>query len=249
MLQQRSRIQDGRWFLTTSFAVMGKPVDDDQRIERQARLLLQRYGILVKEWYRREQGLLAWYHLFQVLKRLEWRGEIQRGYFVTGLSGVQFALPEAVELLEKVSRMPNSGDHTPILLGSLDPALPFGDGVNWGLSDSKGNPLKVVRSAANHLTLVDGEIIMVGENYFRRLSVLKDLPKTIWPLWADRLREYIKMPYPIKAVNRIEIHQINNLPATASPLANHLLETGFEKDGARLVLWPSATEKSIAHGA
>jgi len=68
MLQQRSRIQDGRWFLTTSFAILGKPIEENQRSERQAHLLLQRYGILVKEWYRREQGLLAWYNLFQVLK-------------------------------------------------------------------------------------------------------------------------------------------------------------------------------------
>ena len=48
------------------------------------------------------------------------------------------------------------------------------------------------------------------------------------------------MPYPLKPVNRIEIRQVNNLPAAKSPLANLLLETGFEKDGARLVLWPSA---------
>jgi len=49
----------------------------------------------------------------------------------------------------------------------------------------------------------------------------------------------LKMPEPIRPAKRIEIHQINNLPAAASPLAPHLLETGFEKDGAHLVLWPS----------
>ena len=76
MLQQRSRIQDGRWFLTTSFAILGKPIEENQRIERQARLLLQRYGILVKEWYRREQGLLAWYNLFQVLKPFSFSGSV-----------------------------------------------------------------------------------------------------------------------------------------------------------------------------
>jgi len=240
MLQQRSRIQDGRWFLTTSFAILGKPIEKSQRIERQARLLLQRYGILVKEWYRREQGLLAWYNLFQVLKRLEWQGEIRRGYFVSGLSGVQFALPEAVELLEKVSRAPISGDGNPILLSSLDPALPFGGGIDWGQSDSQGNPVKLVRSASNHLALVDGEIVMLAEKFFQRLSVFKDLSQLTWQLIVDRLRGYLKMPYPIKPVNRIEIRQINNLPATKNPLADHLLETGFEKDGARLVLWPSA---------
>jgi ATP-dependent Lhr-like helicase len=240
MLQQRSRLQDGRWFLTIAFAILGKPIEEKKRIEAQARLLLQRYGILVKEWYRREQGLFAWYHIFQVLKRLEWQGEIRRGYFVAGLSGIQFALPEAVELLEKVSRMPISADGHPVLLSSLDPALPFGGGIDWGQIDTRGNPLKLVRSAANHLVLVDGEIVMVAEKFFQRLQVFKDLSEHTWQLIADRLRSYLKMPYPIKPVNRIEIRQINNIPAAKSPLADHLLETGFEKDDTRLVLWPSA---------
>jgi len=248
-LQHRSRIQDSRWFLTTSFAIMGKPIDKNQRVEQQARLLLQRYGILVKEWYRREQGLLAWYHLFQVLKRLEWQGEIRRGYFVSGLSGVQFALPEALELLEKVCQTPISGDGHPILLSSLDPALPFGGGINWGQIDSQGNFLKLIRSASNHLALVDGEIVMAGENFFQRILILKDLSQHTWHLMVNRLQEYMRMPYPVKPLNRIEIHQINNLAAATSPLANYLQEAGFEKDGARLVLWPSAAEKSIGHGA
>jgi len=239
-LQQTGRIQDGRWFLTTSVAILGKPVEANERLEWQARLLLQRYGILVKEWYRREQGLLAWHHLFQVLKRLEWQGEIRRGYFVSGLSGIQFALPEAVELLEKVSQTPTSGDGDPILLSSLDPTLPFGGGIDWGQSDSRGNPLKLIRSASNHLVLVEGEIVMTGENFFQRLWVFKDLSQDTWQLMANRLREYLKMPYPIKPVNRIEIRQINKLPAAECPVAKHLLRTGFEKDGTRLVLWPSA---------
>jgi len=243
LVQQRSRLHDGRWFLTTSLAILGKPLEENKRIEAQARLLLQRYGILVKGWYRREQGLFAWYRLFQVLKRLEWQGEIRRGYFVAGLSGVQFALPEAVELLEKVSRTPGSPEGKPILLSSLDPALPFGGGVDWGPIDTRGNPLKLFRSASNHLALVDGEIVMVGEKFFQRLSILKDLSQQTWQLMVNRLGDYLEMPSPIKPVNRIEIRRINNFPAAKSPLSNLLLKTGFEKDGTRLVLWPSAISR------
>ena len=78
------------------------------------------------------------------------------------------------------------------------------------------------------------------QEIIQRLSVYRDLSQHTWQLMVNRLRGYLTMPYPIKPVNRIEIHQINNLPAAKSPLAKHLLETGFEKDGARLVLWPSA---------
>jgi ATP-dependent Lhr-like helicase len=240
MLQQKNRIQDGRWFLTTSFAVMGKRIDNTQRIERQARLLLQRYGILIKEWHRREQGLHNWHPLFQALKRLEWRGEIRRGYFVSGLSGVQFALPEALDLLDRMNRTSASGNGDPIVISSLDPALPFGGAIDWEPADPRSNPLKVIRSASNHLVLVDGEIVMAGENFFKRLSILKEIPPKNWELMTNRLHKYLKLPSPFKPSNRIEIHHINNLAAATSPLADHLLKAGFETDGSRLVLWPSA---------
>ena len=239
-LQHRSRLKDGRWFLTTSFAILGKPLDENQRVERQARLLLQRYGILVKEWYRREQGLLPWHHIFQVLKRLEWQGEIRRGYFVSGLSGVQFALPEAVELLEKIDNATSSSDNNPVLLSSLDPALPFGQAIDWRLADVHGNPVRPVRSASNHLAILNGKVLMVCENFFQRLSILRDPSRQTWRLMTNLLHVYLKMPYPIKPANRIEIHKINRHPAAASPMAGHLIESGFEKDGKKLVLWPSA---------
>jgi ATP-dependent Lhr-like helicase len=237
MVNESSRIKDGRWFLVTSFGVMGKALDGKQRAEHQARLLLQRYGILVKEWYRREQGLLPWHPLFQELKRLEWRGEIRRGYFVSGLSGMQFALPEALEMLEKISRTPSSKDDAPLLLSSLDPALPYGGGMDRGLMDPEGNPLKVIRSASNHLALLDGEVILACENHFQRLLVLKDLSVSMWQEIIRAIKKYLKMPYPLKQGNRIEIHQINKLPAATGPFVEHLIDAGFEKDGDKLVLW------------
>jgi ATP-dependent Lhr-like helicase len=240
MIQDRSRIKDGRWFLTTSLAITGKPVEYQKRAELQARLLLQRYGILVKEWYRREHGLLPWHQIFQMLKRLEWQGEIRRGYFVAGLSGLQFALPEALELLEKITCRLDCPKTRPILISSLDPALPFGGGIDWGVVDSDGRPQKIIRSASNHLVVADGRVILVCERYFQRLFVLDDLHRHTWGKLARIFRGYLKMPNPIKPENRIEIQQINNQPAAASPYAGPLLIAGFEKDDAKLVLWPSS---------
>jgi ATP-dependent Lhr-like helicase len=241
MIQDRSRIMDGRWFLTTSLAITGKPLGSQKRAEMQARLLLQRYGILVKEWYRREHGLLPWHQIFQMLKRLEWQGEIRRGYFVGGFSGLQFALPEALELLEKIMTQPASPEAEPILLSSLDPALPFGGAIDWGVIDSDGRPQKIVRSAFNHLVFADGRVIVVCERYFQRLFVLDDLHRHTWQKLARIFRGYLKMNYPFKPGNRIEIQQINSQPAATSPFAGPLLRAGFEKDDANLVLWPSAT--------
>ena len=57
---------------------------------------------------------------------------------------------------------------------------------------------------------------------------------------TKNLHKYLKMPDPIKPANRLEIHHINSQPAASSPMADQLIESGFEKDGAKLILWPSA---------
>jgi len=48
------------------------------------------------------------------------------------------------------------------------------------------------------------------------------------------------MNYPIQPGNRIEIQHINSQPAATSPFGGPLLKASFEKDDAKLVLWPSA---------
>ncbi len=240
MVRDHSRIKDGRWFLTTSLAITGEPLDDQTRAERQARLLLNRYGILIKEWYRRENGMLPWHQIFLTLKRLEWQGEIRRGYFVAGLSGIQFALPEALELLEKMTKRPADSKCGPILLSCLDPALPYGGVIDWGVVDSSGNSLKIIRSAANHLVIEDGRFIVYSERYFQRLFVVDDFSQASCTKLTRILQSYLKMPFPFKPANRIEIQQINNQPAASSPFAVYLLKTGFEMDGTNLILWPSA---------
>jgi ATP-dependent Lhr-like helicase len=58
----------------------------------------------------REAGWLPpWRELLRVYRRLEARGDIRGGRFVAGLSGEQFALPDAIGLLREVRRRPESG--------------------------------------------------------------------------------------------------------------------------------------------
>jgi hypothetical protein len=144
-----------------------------------------------------------------------------------------------LELLDKINREPATGDHNPILLSTLDPALPYGTGMDWGHVDPHDNPIKVVRSATNHLGIVGGNIVMYSENFFQRLSIRAELPEQKLGLIARTIREYLKMPRPLRPRNRIEVQQINAQPASRSPFAVQLIKAGFEKNGQQLVLWPS----------
>ncbi len=62
-------------------------------------MLLARYGVLFRDLLARESNAPKWRDLLNILRRLEARGEIRGGRFVTGFGGEQFALPEAVESL------------------------------------------------------------------------------------------------------------------------------------------------------
>jgi ATP-dependent Lhr-like helicase len=85
----------GRWSLLPANV---QPID----AEASARQLLQRYGVVFRDLLSRESALPPWRDLLVALRRLEARGEIRGGRFVTGFVGEQFALPEALDELRAV---------------------------------------------------------------------------------------------------------------------------------------------------
>jgi ATP-dependent Lhr-like helicase len=107
----------GRWSLIHRAATDAEP--DTERIERAALTLLRRYGVVFRRLLAREAGAPSWRELLLVYRRLEARGEIRGGRFVSGMSGEQFALPEAVGQLRGVRRMDRSGSL--IGIGAADP--------------------------------------------------------------------------------------------------------------------------------
>jgi ATP-dependent Lhr-like helicase len=76
----------------------------DAALESFARMLLARYGILFRNLLARESNSPKWRALLGILRRLEARGEVRGGRFVTGFGGEQFALPEAVESLREARK-------------------------------------------------------------------------------------------------------------------------------------------------
>jgi ATP-dependent helicase Lhr and Lhr-like helicase len=78
-------------------------------IEKFARILLRRYGVVFRRLLERETLGVNWYELGRIYRRWEARGEIRGGYFVAGISGEQFALPEAIGLLRSLRKTPASG--------------------------------------------------------------------------------------------------------------------------------------------
>ena len=87
-------------------------------MEHVARTLLRRYGVVFRALLLREDHLPPWRELFYVYRRMEARGEIRGGRFVTGFSGEQFALPEAVGALRKAA---GGGQEELVSISAADP--------------------------------------------------------------------------------------------------------------------------------
>ena len=101
----------GRWSLLAREAksTNGRVTYDREAVERIARILLQRYGVVFKKVLEREDVMLPWRELLRTYHRLEARGEIRGGRFISGFSGEQFALPDAVGMLRAIRRTPGEG--------------------------------------------------------------------------------------------------------------------------------------------
>jgi ATP-dependent helicase Lhr and Lhr-like helicase len=86
----------------------------EHAVEAFARVLLRRYGVVFRRILEQESLRVTWFELVRVYRTLEARGGIRGGHFVAGISGEQYALPEAVGLLRTIRKNVPKGDLIPI---------------------------------------------------------------------------------------------------------------------------------------
>jgi ATP-dependent Lhr-like helicase len=149
--ERRPRHSAGRWSLLRAdiSAIATTDALPTETAESVARQLLRRYGVVFRDLLGRESLSLPWRDLLVQYRRMELRGEIRGGRFVSGFIGEQFALPEAVETLRAMRRVKTEGQMPQtikisaadplnlvgvILPGSRVPAVPtnyvvFQDGI------------------------------------------------------------------------------------------------------------------------
>jgi ATP-dependent Lhr-like helicase len=213
----------GRWSLVHRPGLLGKALSPEERATRQARQLLTRWGVVTKLCLEREATALSWEALYPVLGRLETRGEIRRGYFVEGLPGIQFALPEGVEQLRQANRpirpIDDDGMAAPAItvLGAADPAQLFG-------SDDYGGPLRFARLATTAVAALRGEPIAAMEDRGAAINADADHPSLVSALralarwWAPRTN------------GRLRVERWNGESIGASGATPLLEAAGFVRD-------------------
>ncbi len=191
----------GRWSLLNragqaASLTAAQNIVDPEIAEQVGRILLKRYGVVFKRLLEREGIVVPWRILLRTYHRLEARGEIRGGRFVAGISGEQFALPEAVGMLRSIRRARNSeGEAVQESLISVSAADP----LNLLGIITPGS--RVTAHAANRILYRDGEPIAVLES--GEAKFLLELSRSMeWKAKAallrratpPQLRSYLRRP-------------------------------------------------------
>ena len=240
----------GRWSLVRTPGIMGPEADESALAAIVAAQWLERYGIVVREWWRRERPAVSWRAVYRELRRLELRGDVRRGYFVRGLSGAQFALPDALELLRTSG--PPAPDETGtidstraeqwasapvVVLAASDPAnpysLPWAPGSDPAALDPGAQLARRRRSGRGALLATRaGVVIAVAESRGRAITLRADaesadVVETARAL-AGRLLARQEKP------RDVIVQTIDGMSAAASPRAAAFVAAGYRMAGSVL---------------
>ena len=179
--------------------------------------LLERYGVLTREAALGEGAEGGFAGVYPVLKALEERGQVRRGYFVAGLGAAQFAVPGAVDRLRGDR---TADDEAPVVLAATDPAQPFGAAIPW--PDSEGRPAR----AAGALVVLAGADALAylerGAHKVLRFPAAGDDDR-----WADALGHLVDTgrfrSLEIRAVDGVDVHE------AAPEIRDALQRAGFQQ--------------------
>ena len=215
-----SGLWGGRWSMVHRAGTLGSASTEEDDSEQIARKWLERYGIVSRDWWRRERPAVGWRSIYHELKRLEFRGEVQRGYFVAGLAGAQFALPEAVEML----RQGEEARVGVVVMATSDPAnvyvLPLANGVGR-------DPLARPRGAGAMLVTSDGRIILSAEARGTRVRVASDSSTVDIVEAAHALGDRLVRRYGRARRRDVIVETIDGERAAGSHWTDAFVEGGF----------------------
>ena len=222
----------GRWYRCAEYnRSMG------MTIEEYIKYLLERYGIISKEIVNHEKGRYSWTETYTWLKNNEFTSGVKRGFFVSGLSAIQFARNNDIEQIRNTDTLQDRDEY--ITLCSCDPSNPF--------SDILSNSFKVARLQklpSNAIVFRNGEPVLVIREYghiFQPLAEQKDIlekaaasfieayqNRRLWVGKKNLFTEYWKDPsgdeYKIEDWNLYEV----------------LLRLGFDRGYSGMTLWRKA---------
>ena len=210
---------EGRWS-----ALHAGGSDPETSLLTWAAALLERYGVLSRETAALDPWAPPWRDLSPWLRGPSSGASSGAGYFVEGLSGVQYATDLTAEELTRRAAARDPGG-APVLISTLDPANLYGAGAAFDIPLLEGGTARLSRTAANYLVLSGGRPVLIIEAFGKRLTGLASASEL--ELRAA-LALLASLAGPARRVLKVETY--NTAAALASPAAPWLAELGFVRD-------------------
>jgi ATP-dependent Lhr-like helicase len=222
---------EGRWSL-----LPWRPPDPEAQAVHAAGLLLRRYGVVARELALLDPWLPPWRVLYEVLSRLEMGGEVRRGYFVEGLSGAQFALPEAARMLQDLD-LPSTAAAPVVLLHSMDPANLYGSGAPFDIPLLDGGTRPLLRRAGNWLVLRAGRPVLLIEQQGKRLTALASASRGDVAEAVACLPQILQTDRGLGTRQKLTVDEWNGRPVTTTEGVELLEAAGFVRDYQSMTLY------------
>jgi len=227
----------GRWSLVseaigTAIAIAGGVAPSDtERRHALALRLLDRNGLLTRDGAAAEDVPGGFAAIYPILREMEDRGRIRRGYFVEGLGGAQFALPGALDRLRAERSAPGDssagtfGIRDVLLLAATDPANPYGVTLPWPSGGADGARASFPRAAGAYVVLVDGDPVVYLERGGKSIRTLPAFADTETAALALRALSGLVTDGRMRS---LQIGRIDGEAIGSSPHRDALSHAGFE---------------------
>ena len=169
--------------------------------------------------------------IYPILREMEDRGRIRRGYFVEGLGGAQFALPGALDRLRAGRAAPGDsgggtfGARDVWLLAATDPANPYGVTLPWPTVGDDGARASFPRTAGAYVVLVDGDPVVYLERGGKSIRTLPAFADAETAALALRALSGLVTDGRMRS---LQIARIDGLPIASSPHRDAMVQAGFE---------------------
>jgi ATP-dependent Lhr-like helicase len=229
----------GRWSLLRSVGSAERKGYGAESLVRLAEIILSRYGLICRDLLVVEGIERLWPQMYRTLRVLESAGRVRSGYFVTELSGSQFAHINAVDDLRQMrDRVTENLGHKNelLLLNSYDPLCV--QGALFRGEQPAGAAF--ARSPLNYVVCQSGQALLYISGYGRSLWSAADISMSQMEQALSQLPRLLAIPGQLRPRRQLTVATYNGQPVAQSPIAEYLMQLGFQANAEHLILWPSS---------
>jgi len=230
----------GRWYKTSSFLQN----QSQESLPDYIKEILDFYGIISKDIVNCSKSRYKWSDIYVWLKNNEFSSGIKRGFFISGLSGIQFARDRDIDLI----RLQEStlAEDSYITLCSCDPANPYKDIFPKAIWKAKPDIMSNIKTSKHQGTAIvfrNGAPVMAIKEYGSSIQpftdnkvILENAAASFIHAFYSRMlwttRKSIFTEYWDNSSEEGDMCKIED-----SPLYEKLQELGFERGYSGITLW------------